>query len=147
MVQRFFLFAASPEASVAQGEAEEVRSASKDKALRYLFSHSSASVECWLELANREAVLLEVLSPDAYAGLQKRATELYERAIAQTERGSGRLPLDEVWAKYLAFLVESKHDMPVALATFQRALHRLQATDLAAAHALETAWHALVDSV
>ncbi|WFD39722.1 U3 snoRNP protein [Malassezia japonica] len=147
VVQRFFLFAASPEASVAQGEAEEVRSASKDKALRHLFSHSSASVECWLELANREAVLLEVLSPDAYAGLQKRATELYERAIAQTERGSGRLPLDEVWAKYLAFLVESKHDMPAALATFQRALHRLQATEAASAHALETAWHALVDSV
>ncbi|WFC94312.1 U3 snoRNP protein [Malassezia brasiliensis] len=126
-------------------EGERWRRLQPDDALAWLLQHSSASVACWLALAHREAAWSEVLPDVGRAASAGRAVRLYERAVAQAERTDAAGVVD-VWAAYLAYLVHTQRDMRTALATLQRALPRLQAADVAWAHALQRAWHALVDS-
>lgn len=145
VVLHFFLFSASAPARAERADAAEAaKSASKDRALHYLLQHSTASTHAWLELARRESALLAVQPDAARAGLEHRSIQLYERALAQSERTRGPLPPAAVWEAYLAFFVQDKNDMPGALAALARALPRVRADDPAAATALERAWQALV---
>lgn len=146
VVEDVYAAASAPALGVADdAEAERRRTPQPDDALAWLLQHSSASVDCWLALAHREAAWSEAASDAARAASAARAVRLYERAVAQAERTDAARAVD-VWTAYLTYLVHTQRDMRTALATLQRALPRLQAADVARAHALQHAWHALVDS-
>ncbi|WFD41881.1 U3 snoRNP protein [Malassezia psittaci] len=117
----------------------------KDQTSDWLLRTSSASVECWLQLAQRDSALSEIVSDNAHDESFPRAKKFYERAVSQAERES--FPTcDSVWLAYLSFLVKTKKDISTAVGTMQRALQHLTALDVAQAQALQRSWQTLIGS-
>ncbi|WFC97792.1 U3 snoRNP protein [Malassezia yamatoensis] len=117
----------------------------KDHMSDWLLRTSSASVDCWLQLAQRDSASSEVVSDNAHVENFQRAKKFYERAVSQAERESSP-NCDSVWLAYLSFLVKTKRDIPTAVSTMQRALQHLSALDAAQAQALQRSWQALIGS-
>lgn len=108
-----------------------------DAALTHALSASSASVSCWLHLAEQEA---EQSSDSAH---HARCSRLYQRAIDQAERERDVAMMSTTWLAYLDYVAHTRRDMATALRELATATTRVRALGGdAAAVALEAAWRA-----